>query len=404
MTQIKSNRRTFLKSILGVGVALPTVLATQASAIPSRGALRVGVLTPNSGVYPKLGQHFLDGLKLGTQLENAKLEFIADTFETAFGAAQKAKTWLERKSIDALVVLGDELGESLRELADAHGIPVIVNEFGARIPQRAEHSPFIFRNSLGLWQSEWALGEWVAANHGKNVLIVSTLREAGYDLGYAFASGVAAKGGRVLETVITDQNSSQHAFDTALARIRALKPDAVHFISSDPNALEFVKHYANAGFRTSRLSVSAPSLASSFLSHKTRAFIGVNSAFTWAENLPCKGNQQFVRAFKNAMHHNPDAVAVLGFESAQWLSSAFSTNFHNPQSLVRALTTAKFDSPRGTFSISSQHHFYLRNARATTHGFQHLEVQQLPSFNQHQPALNALRGSLRSGFSNIYLT
>ncbi len=340
-------RRDFLHA-LGVGAAIPAI-GIAAQAAPHK--LRVLALAPKT-----LSSRFLHGL---TQNQNLEISFI-DAGSTTSSAAFAATKILERKQFDVLVSLGDGYSDVLRPILEQHALPAICNEFGAKIPQRLETSAFILSNSLKLWQSEWALGVHAAQQRKTNIgrgntaVMVCSLREAGYDLPFAFQSGFESAGGTILGTIMLDA-SGKTDFNAVLEQIRSLKPAHIHVIASNATNLEML--------RSARVPISASALTD----------IQATTAFSSFE---------------------PDAVRLLGQESAAILAQASTSDALN---FLKALRTTKIQTARGTLE-------FARNQNQNSIQLEKNGIRRtLEPVSEMHPRLNALRSGIRSGFTNTYL-
>jgi hypothetical protein len=335
-------RRNFLQA-LGVGAAIPAIGIT-AQAAPHK--LRVLALAPKV-----FSSQFLSGL---TQNPNLEIQFV-DAGITTTSAARAAAQILEHKTFDVLVSLGDGYADELRPILEQHALPAICNEFGAKIPAHLETSPFIISNSLKLWQSEWALGTHVAGQRKANIarsntaVIVCTMREAGYDLPFAFRSGFESASGTILETIVSED------WAAVLEQIKVLKPAHLHIIASDATNLEML--------RSARVPISVSALT----------------------------KLQATTAFSS---FNQDMVLQLGQESAALLEQAANADNLN---FLKALRSAKIQTARGVLEFN-------RNQNQNTLYLEKNGVRRkLEPVSEMHPRLNALRGGIRSGFTNTYM-
>jgi hypothetical protein len=322
---MKLNRRNFLQA-LGVGAALPVASVAAASS-----RVRVLALAPK-----KFSSAFLSAL----QAPNLELQWV-DAGATTTSAAQAVAQKLEQQTFDVLVSLGDGFAESLRPILEQHSLPAICNEFGAKVAP-LEQSAFITINSLNLWQSEWALGAHVGAQRKHNIgrgntaVLLCSLREAGYDLPFAFRSGFESVGGQLLGTLFLELSNQA----PILEQLKTLRPAHLHVIASD---------FANLGWlRSARVPLSASALTP----------LDATTAFS---------------------SHHGDPVRLLATQSVAMLEQA--THFEH--GLLRGLRQAK---PQAVLEL---HKNGLRHALAP-----------VPAMH---PKLGALRGGLRSGYTNTYL-
>ena len=350
-------RRDFLQA-LGLGAAIPALGAVAQAAQAAQAApykLRVLALAPKT-----LSGQFLRGL---TQNQNLEITFI-DAGGTTTSAARAAAQTLESKHFDVLVSLGDGYAEALRPVLERHALPAICNEFGAKIAQRPETSAFVISNSLKLWQSEWALGVHAAQQRKANIgrgntaVIVCTLREAGYDLPFAFQSGFESAGGTILDTIVTGLGAKPDwntAWNPVLEKLQMLKPAQLHVIASNASNFEVL--------RAARIPISASALTDM---NATTAF----SSF------------------------GTDATLLLGQETAAILEQASQANALD---FLKALRNAKIQSARGALEFS-------RNQNQSGIQLQKNGVRRsLENVSEMHPRLNALRQATRSGFTNTYM-
>jgi len=399
-------RRTLLKS-LAVAAALPWTGqgAAQRAARPLP-ALVTGVLLPARSAVPELAQRYLSGLQLGLGPAAAQVAGSRPTELLIRFAGSRPAEWeaaardLLSAGAQVLVALGDGLQARLGPLAEQHHTPLIVSELGSLMPRGERHSPFVFGHSLQLWQAEWALGVW-SAQRRERVQVLTSLLESGYDLPYAYASGVASAGGSLIETSVADDFSGAHDFPAALARIRQLQPDHLHIVASQSGFLELV--------RAARRELGGPAaLSTAGLALTAGAGVtGSRSALSWTAELDSPLNRQFVAAYQRRTHQSADALAVLGYEAATWLLQALNTVGTSPseqlQPWLSALAQARFQSPRGEVwadqDRSLQAPIYLR--QSLPGGARVLGV--LPAPPRRHPALQALLEHPRSGWSQVYL-
>jgi len=94
---------------------------------------------------------------------------------------------------------------------------------------------------------------------------------------------------------------------------------------------------------------------------------GLLTTLHYADNLTTKRDQEFRAAYKKAYNIDPDVFAVQGYDAAQLLDAglkAVGGDVAKRPELVKAMETAKIDSPRGAFVLSKAHNpvqdIYLR--------------------------------------------
>ncbi|GGM19982.1 ABC transporter substrate-binding protein [Deinococcus aerophilus] len=405
------NRRTVLKSLaLAAATCSPGLAAQAVRAAPARPAPRVGVL-PARSVYPGLGQRYLAGLTLSLGAPGvAQTEVVVRHVGPQAAALEAAARELLAEGVHLLISLGDGSAAALAALAERHHVPLLVSELGSLMPRGETGSPFVFCNSLQLWQSEWALGHWTARHLGNRVQVVTTLLESGYDLPYAFASGVADGGGTVVATSFADNFGGGHETDPVLASVRALGPEHVHLIASGPQPAAFIAAYQRH-FLLPRPALSLSGLAVSGPRPAAAGAAGRHSALSWASGLDLPLNRLFTSSYRRLHSQAPDAVAALGYETGRWLLQALDAvggQVTQTQAWLQAFAHARFDSPRGTVWADPQTRrvqapIYLRRSAVKGRAVSQQVVQVLSAPPLQHRALQALLDMPRSGWSMPYL-
>src|SRR5690606_26375869 len=94
---------------------------------------------------------------------------------------------------------------------------------------------------------------------------------------------------------------------------------------------------------------------------------GVITAMHYADNLDNAKDKAFRLAYAKAYKLQPDVYAVQGYDAAQILATGLAATKGDPKQLDafrKAVLDAKFDSPRGAFTMSDSHNpiqdYYLR--------------------------------------------
>src|SRR5665213_667753 len=162
--------------------------------------LKIGFLTPYSGIYPFYGQHLMAGILLGLYpdpLKQNEIQFvpvytkmgdIKSSVEAVnklifFDQVDMISGLISYKSIPEII----PLVESFNKLA-------FFFDMGEYIPDFSYFSPNIFFSSQQIWQSQYALGNWAHKEFGDTGILVMPIYEAGYHLSSAFHQGAIAAG------------------------------------------------------------------------------------------------------------------------------------------------------------------------------------------------------------------
>ncbi len=409
------NRRDFLRMAgLATGALAAFPLQAHASFLfDGRPPLKVGVVVPRSAIYPDIAKKLVDGIRL---------RFVESGWENTRLLVREAGSGAEIAA--ALGLLSDErVGiltgmfnpltvHRLREALERSGTLFINIEGGANSFVPREESPLMYQNSLGYWQSNWAMGKWAAGNMGRSAAVVSSFYETGYDSFYAFPQGFESAGGTILRTDVTHSPMGGVALPEIMAAIAASRPDFVFATSSGRDALDFVSAYHEAG-----LSARIPLVASGFMMHDAllsqmgATARGIISCLPWTATLETPGNSEFCAGFARATGAEPDSFAVLGYDTGSMIVGAVASaagRVQRNQDLKKALENLQVSSPRGTLGItaltgSSNAPLYICEVRQAGNNFRNTVVSRASSLQAvereaHRPALVA-----RSGWTNGYL-
>jgi ABC-type branched-subunit amino acid transport system substrate-binding protein len=420
------NRRDFLVNagkLAGAALALPLLAKAQgvaaqpagSSAVNSPAAIKIrerrkiGVLLPQSGVYPQLSANFLAGMNLHfNQTGRQGISLVSSKTGYARGQAwQEAQAMLRGQNIDLMVgMVSPGIASSLHFSLAASKTALIAASLGENLARVDEHSAYIFHHTLGLWQSNWALGKWAATTLGRSAIIASSYYDSGYDTSYAFRMGYEAAGGKVLASYVTHQPAADVGLSALMASIKQNKPDVVFASYYGQAAVDLLNAYARAG-----LSRSIPLVGTAFLVDQAviksvgSAAAGVRTAMSWAANLDTAENQAFVGAYQRNTGKSPDAFALLGYETAHLVLAAVD---RQAGSVTDALATASFSGPRGAIAMNASTHttsgpHYLQQAKQQGINIRNMVLSALPAIGEHDGEVAALRSSLKTGWSSSYL-
>jgi len=173
----------------------------------------------------------------------------------------------------------------------------------------------------------------------------------------------------------------------------------------------FLKAYAQSG-----LLRRIPLVASSFAvdahvpGSSGVSIDGVTSCRAWSRELATDANKKFVERYEQFAHHRADAFSVLGYDTAGLIveaARAAGGSRTDGASLSAAMTGLTMESPRGTIVMDGATRtaaapVYLCEARQN--GAVQAVIATIGHADAMPPALAALAGTMRSGFSHAYLT
>jgi branched-chain amino acid transport system substrate-binding protein len=207
----------------------------------------------------------------------------------------------------------------------------------------------------------------------KKVVTATWKYAAGEESVAGFKRSFTKGGGEVIKSITIPFPDVE--FQSVLAEIGSLKPDAVYVFWAGGGALKFIKDYAAA------FSGKIPLWGPSFLTDGVEqaagtAGNGVKTVGHYVESLDNPENKDFTKLFIDAYKLPPDVYAVQGWDTMQLLDiglKAVGGDVSKRAQLNAAMAKATIASPRGPLRFSSSHNpiqnFYLRELRGGVNNY-----------------------------------
>ncbi len=343
--------------------------------------LKVGLLLPYSGTYAPLGEAITRAMELYVQQQGGKIAgrditFVKVDDESAPPKATELTTKLiSGEKVDVLMgTVHSGVAMAMVKIAREDGLPTLVPNAGADAITRAMCAKNVFRTSFGNSQVGNATGLAMVKAGIKKVVTVTWKYAAGEESVVGFKKAFTAGGGEILKDITLPFPDVE--FQSILAEIASLKPDAVYSFFAGGGALKFIKDYAGA-----KLNEKIPLWGPGFLTDGVEkaagpAGDGVKTVLHYAEGLDNPENRKFTADFVEAYKTRPDVYAVQGWDAMQLLRiglDAVGGDVKNRPQLFSAMASASFRSPRGPFKLGTSHNpiqnFYLRELRGGVNNY-----------------------------------
>jgi len=413
-----NNRRNFLK-IAGVGLTgsvLNTVNSSAADITLETSAVKIGVLLPQSNENPFYSGSFINGLRLATYhngLSGNKIELITE--QVNYGSRRttrvKAGQLITENNVNILLgLVNSEVAIELGELVEHAQIPTLIANAGENyLLNKAKDNPYLFFNSLNLFQNSFLAGKYVVEKFGKNIAVVTSVYDSGYDSLFTFYKGVELAGGKITETFVKNEKDIDF-FSKTLDSIKKEEVNGIYVLLNGNLADDF--------FRTAHQQLfSLPMITTSFASEENRmvnlgeAALGIHSFQTWTKNLNNRENKDFVSAYKKKYSKKPDQFGFLGYETGLIINDSISKCQGNISGnrLANAIRSCKVNSPGGSISVNKKsglvnNPVYLCKTKMSGINIPENEIlQQYTSISEFDDNFIPLDTNLRSGFLNPYL-
>jgi branched-chain amino acid transport system substrate-binding protein len=305
-------------------------------------ALRAGLLVPDAASYPGLADRLRAGLQAATHPWIADLELVEGAIDVGAGAAmQQSQAMLADGGVDLVIAyVNSQVAARLQPIFETAQRPLIVLDSGANIVRAGQRSPYIFYNSLALWQSGYAAGRRLVEQHGPHVFIATAFFDSGYDSLNAVRQGVVDAGGEVTQTFVTHLDPRHDAVTDALEAIRSGKPDSVYALYAGRPAVDFVEAYIDSG-----LTAALPLVGSGFMVEGSalaalgQRAAGLTTVLGWAADPS--------HPIEAARH---DPFTALGHDTVQFIGAAVQA-VGTPQRWGEQSLALSFDGARGHLAL-----------------------------------------------------
>ena len=376
-------RAAVVTAIAAVGLLL------QASPAFAQAKVKVGFMLPYTGTYAALGTAITNGFKLAVDEGGGKLGgrdieyFTVDDESDPAKAPDNANKLIKRDGVDVVVgTVHSGVALALAKVARDNNTLLIIPNAGADEITGPLCAANIFRTSFSNSQPGIAMGRVMAAEKKKTAVTLTWKYAAGEESIGGFKESFEAGGGKVVKELFLP--FPQVEFQSYLTEIAALKPDVVYAFFAGGGAVKFVKDYAAAGLNKTIPLVGPGFLTDGTLEAQGDAAQGLLTTLHYGDGLNTPKNNAFRAAYVKAYKVEPDVYAVQGYDAGQLLIAgvtAVKGDMGKRADLVKAMESAKLDSPRGPMSLTRSHNpihdIYLRKVEGKENKVVSVAVKQL---------------------------
>jgi branched-chain amino acid transport system substrate-binding protein len=376
-----------------IGLAGLILAATIGGAANAQDSVKIGIINEYSGQFADTGMQIDNGIKLyvkqhGDTVAGRKIEFIRkDTGGMAPDVSKRlAQELIVRDHADILA--GFSLTPNALAAADisaeAKKFMVVMNAATSIITTK---SPYIARTSSTTPQLNYTLGVW-AAKHGiKTVYTMVSDYGPGLDAETWFQTGFKEGGGQVIGSVrFPVANPDFSAFVQAA---KDAHPDAIYIWipgGAQPGAVG--KALAERGVDVTKTKVLGQDAlgAETALKSMGDAALGIITVADYDYSHDSPLNHEFVKAFTDEFHRNPDFFAVGGYDGTRLIYEALKKTGGKADgdSLIAAAKGMSWESPRGPISIDPETRdivqtVYIRHVQKVGGELENIEFDSVPN-------------------------
>jgi branched-chain amino acid transport system substrate-binding protein len=354
------------------GVAATFFLLPAGPAMAQQPKVKIGLMLPYTGTYAALGTAITNGFKLaidenGGKLGGREIEYFSvDDESDPAKAPDNANKLIKRDQVDVLVgTVHSGVALAMAKVARDNNTLLVIPNAGADDITGPLCAANVFRSSFSNSQMGIAMGKVMAEQKKKTAVTLTWKYAAGDESVGGFREAFEAGGGKVIKELSLP--FPQVEFQSYLTEIAALKPDVVYVFFAGGGAVKFVKDYAAAGLNKSIQLVGPGFLTDGTLEAQGDAAQGLLTTLHYGDGLNNPKNSAFRAAYAKAFKSEPDVYAVQGYDAAQLIivgANAVNGDLAKRAELVKAMETAKLESPRGAFALTKSHNpihdIYLR--------------------------------------------
>jgi branched-chain amino acid transport system substrate-binding protein len=353
-------------SLVALAMVVPSAFAQ------SQPPLKVGMMLPYSGTFAALGNAIDNGFQLYVKEQGGKIGGRDITYVRVDDESEPSKATdninklIKRDNVDVVIgTVHSGVAMAMAKVAKETGTTLIIPNAGADVITGPMCAKNIFRSSFSNSQPGVAMGEVAAKKGYKNAMTITWKYAAGEESVKGFKEGFEKGGGKVTKELTLPFPGVE--FQALLTEVAAAKPDVVYSFFAGGGAVKFVKDYAAAGLNKTIPLVGPGFLTDGTLEAQGESAQGMLTALHYGDNLNIKRDNEFRLAYAKQYKLQPDVYAVQGYDAAQMLAvglKATKGDISKKDDFAKAIRATKFDSPRGTFTMSNANNpiqdFYLR--------------------------------------------
>jgi branched-chain amino acid transport system substrate-binding protein len=352
------DRRTFIQSSAALGglAALGSFSEVRAQ---GTGPLKIGLLTPLTGVVASGGKEIAEGFDLywnqtGKKIAGREVQiFVEDDGSNPDISLQKARKLNEQTKVDFLIGnLLANTGLAVAEYAKTTGIPYFIPVIAADDLTQRKRIPNVIRVAgYSASQMPRPLADYVYKKKGyRKIITISQDYTFGHEQCGGFSQVFTELGGSIIAQHWNPLNTQD--FSPYLAQIQAAKPDAVFAMETGADATRLIQQWSNFGLKGKIPLLGAQNATDQSVIRTLGAEAeGILSSAHFAEGYDAPATKKFVADYEAAYKRLPSIYGFSHYSAALWLGEAIKSVKGNvedrPKFLDAVRSTVLNNSPLG---------------------------------------------------------
>jgi branched-chain amino acid transport system substrate-binding protein len=216
------------------------------------------------------------------------------------------------------------------------------------------HSDYLVRASFTIPQQVGTTGTWAAKSGIKRAYLMVTDYAPGKDAETAFSEAFKAGGGEVVGSVRMPVANPD--FSAYVQRAKDLDPESIFvFIPGGTQPAALAKALAERGVDTKKVKIltTGEMVDEQPLKSMGDAALGIISGWHYDISHDSKMNKEFVKAYVDAFHRDPDFFALGGYDGMHAIYEALKKTGGDTDAakLTAAAKGMSWESPRGPMSL-----------------------------------------------------
>ncbi len=324
--------------------------------------LRIGFLNTTTGGGALIGKHMESGWKLGLEHQGwtkdgdklggvaTKVFYADDQVKPDVGLKEVEKFLKQDKvQIVAGVIWSNVMMTIQKPIFDAKVVIVGTNA-GPSPLAGPLCNPLMVSTSWANDDNHEAAGELVQREGVKTVVALAPNYQAGKDSIAGFSRFYK---GKIVETIYYKLGESD--FQADLAKVRALKPEAVFLFAPGAMGIAFVKQWAASGLSKEMKLYSAFTVDYVTLGAMGDSALGAIVPTMWNNDIANPKNEKFVKDYMAKFGHMPSNFAAQAYDAPGAIAAgvkAAGGKVDDTAALAKAMRAAPLDSVRGSLKLN----------------------------------------------------
>lgn len=343
--------------------AMAAAAAIAAASGAAAQELRIGFLNTTTGGAAIIGKHLMNGWLLGLEHAGWKKDgdklggvptriFYADDQQKPDVGLKEVDKFLKQDKVHIVsgIIWSHVMMTIQKPIFDAKAMMLSANAGPSPLAGGLCNPLFTSSSFMNDGNAE-ATGVMATKDKIKTVVAMAPNYQAGKDNVNGFTR--TYKGGKVVETILFKVGETD--FQADLAKVRAVKPQALYIFAPGAMGIAFMKQWVASGLNKEIKLYSIYTVDGLTIPAIGDAAIGATEASHWNPDLDNAKNKRFIKDYVAKFGHMPSYFAVQSYDAPDLIAKAMKAvggRTNDMAAVARAIRTGVMDSPRGTIKYN----------------------------------------------------